>query len=393
MRWLLLVAGVLSFSLAFMAPQEAAAQNADTRVLGKTAAEWVKMLQEDPQARRRRGALIALELVGPGSTIVLPAVQGALKKDKDEGVRKDAAVLLGKLVPRIQDDDRTPVDAIDALAAALQKDEAASVREAAAQALGRIGPDARSAVGALGTAMKDKQPAVRAMAAETLGRMGPDALPAAPALAEALRDEKADEFTRRFAAIALGQLGTDASRDSVPALAVVLAAADAPATVRSAAADAVGRLGPSAAGSADALATAVGDKNLQVRRSAVLALSKLGDAGRVGVPALLQASEAEDRALRAQVYYALGELGGSSTDKVVPVLVKGLEDKVVDVRVAAVLALGKLGPGAAAAVPALTNLQRDARPAVRDAVVEALKKIKGEKESVPPAKSDGGAGG
>src|SRR5438046_133819 len=66
------------------------------KIQGKTAAEWIETLKSHKDVRFRRAALIVLEVYGPRSEGVLPAVTGALEADADAQVRREAAMLLGR---------------------------------------------------------------------------------------------------------------------------------------------------------------------------------------------------------------------------------------------------------------------------------------------------------
>src|SRR5262245_50579372 len=70
----------------------------DPSVRGRKASEWLEMLRTDPKADRRRGALIALGILGPKVPGVLPGVTAALK-DADAAVRRGAAQALGQMGP------------------------------------------------------------------------------------------------------------------------------------------------------------------------------------------------------------------------------------------------------------------------------------------------------
>ena len=59
----------------------------------------------------------------------------------------------------------------------------------------------------------------------------------------------------------------------------------------------------------------------------------------------------------------------------IPALIRALEDEDPDVRSAAVVALGEIGPGAADAVPALLLALEDEDPGVRSAAANALEQI------------------
>jgi HEAT repeat protein len=68
------------------------------------------------------------------------------------------------------------------------KDKDSGVRGNAAEALGRIGPDAEDAVKPLARAVGDSDARVREVAAWALGKIGPASRDAVPALTQALRD-------------------------------------------------------------------------------------------------------------------------------------------------------------------------------------------------------------
>jgi len=62
----------------------------------------------------------------------------------------------------------------------------------------------------------------------------------------------------------------------------------------------------------------------------------------------------------------------------VPELIEALRSKEVELRGAAVLALGEIGPGARSAIPALTLSLKDESADVRKAAAQALGKIQEE---------------
>ena len=82
--------------------------------------------------------------------------------------------------------------------------------------------------------------------------------------------------------------------------------------------------------------------------------------------------KAEDPHTRATAAQALGEF---QKDAVVPALIRALNDKDREVRLAVVKALGRIGPRAKGAVPALTRMRQDADPEMRSEVAGALKQI------------------
>jgi HEAT repeat protein len=154
---------------------------------------------------------------------------------------------------------------------------------------------------------------------------------AVPVLVQALGDP--DAQVRLKAADALGAVG----RDAVPALGSALN--EGPTPVRIAAARALARLGPEAAEALPALRSALSDGEPLV---VAMAVAALGRTGRGAVPALVGVFQT---------------------------------NSAVQVRLAALEALGRLGPDAAAAVPVLVQAAKEEDDPVGEAAGEALKQI------------------
>ena len=170
---------------------------------------------------------------------------------------------------------------------------------------------------------------------EALVRIGS---PAVPALTGALRAEDSD--TRRWAAFALGNIGSQA-KEALPAL---VSAAD--------------------------------DESPRVRVMVARALCKIEADQSLGISKLAEALEEEDEFTR---YSAAAELRGLGPDAkaAVPSLVKlFVEGNAIDKQHAA-FALGAIGAEAKDAFPVLLDVWRDQDEDenVRQQVAEALKKI------------------
>ncbi len=174
--------------------------------------------------------LIALALLGLTCAAVAADVPSLVKqlKSPDPDLRRAAAKELGEAGP----DAKT---AITALTTALG-DKDLFVRRFAAQALGEIGPEAKSAVKPLSEALKDPKKEVAQAAATALGKIG-----AVEPLAALAGDTRRDPAARRKAIEALGAMKADA-RSAVPDLTKALKDKD----VRIEAADALGEIGPDA---------------------------------------------------------------------------------------------------------------------------------------------------
>jgi len=119
---------------------------------------------------------------------------------------------------------------------------------------------------------------------------------------------------------------------------------------------------------------ATGEPGIQVK--AANALANIGPEANDAVPGLLKAIRSNSLETRRAVVWALAGIG--STDKaVVAPLVAVLEDQrnPTSTRAPAATALGKVGPPAAEAVPALVRLLGDDNEHARRAAVKALGKI------------------
>ncbi len=90
------------------------------------------------------------------------------------------------------------------------------------------------------------------------------------------------------------------------------------------------------------------------------------------VPYWTEALKAPDPQRRVQAARNLGET--RSAGAVAP-LVEALKDENVEVRLAAIQALGRIGRNAKAAVPALTAMLRDQDSTIRSGAARALAKI------------------
>jgi HEAT repeat protein len=163
-----------------------------------------------------------------------------------------------------------------------------------------------------------------------------------PPLVAALND--ASPVIRAYAAKTLGQLGSDAA-SAVPALAARLVDGDK--SVRRAAIHAVVRLHPPADVVRPLLARAAADADPAVRLEAIAGLMELGSPG---VPILAEMLQHDEHAYWAVL--ALGELGPDAA-AAVPSLTLALKSPRREVREEAILALGQIGSKAAGAVPAL----------------------------------------
>ena len=121
---------------------------------------------------------------------------------------------------------------------------------------------------------------------------------------------------------------------------------------RAAAADALGDMGPSAEGAVGALAEALRDDEWRVRKAASLALARIGPASNAVLVAALNDSDANLCVLAAQ---ALGKIGPPARDAV-PALIERLDHSSYSVKEEVILALGEIGD--TSAVTSLSQLSK-----------------------------------
>jgi HEAT repeat protein len=348
---------------------------------------------EDSSSAVRVKAAQALEQIGRPARLAVPSLVRATR-DSDPGVAGAACRALGRM------DDPAAVREL----AARVLSGAEEVRLSAAEALVRLGPLARPAVPLLvpGLLDPDTAPAVRGV----LRRLGPDAV---AGLTRALSDT--NPLLRREIALELASLGSWA-RAAVPELQATLkdvhpevalagtvvlnGGSGAPlATVAAcglheaiqgdaarAVAIALASIDPKAAGHALPVLVASLQTTSFLRWESALALGGLATDGGPAVPALIALLEKEPtstaQALAARALYRM-----KPSEEVEPtlrrLLRKALPEKgtavsgSLQVPIGCILILGRLGPGAAPAVPDLRKALQV--PALRPYAALALARI------------------
>jgi len=260
-------------------------------------------------------------------------------------------------------------------------DKNSSIRQNAAQTLGRIGKDAVSPL--LETvkieAVKSKNSFTRPAAIMALGFIGKDAKIAVPTLIKFLQDN--DITVRERAIIALGQIKSE-SKLVVPLL--IKALEDKNETIRRSAALALGNIGEDSAPAVPALIYKLEDKSFFVANSAIVALSEIGKPATPAIPSLIKIFNREintfsdpalDTSIRINATTALGNIGIFSSETVIPVLIKGLEDKDVFLRNQVVASLGNFKSQPSLIVPALTKILDDRDESIQATAAVSLSKM------------------
>src|SRR5262249_23115552 len=305
---------------------------------------------------------------GPKVGVVFPGLAKELREHPDAAVRAKIVEIMPKYKDRGD-------EVVSAIRTTLAGDKEGKVRESAAVALGQLDRQGFPAVKELGDALKDKHAGARAAAAETIGafsRIDSEiARDTVPALAELLQDS--EKRVRLQAAFALGRMGAAAS-GAVQALAAALAK-EKDVAVRKEIAKSLTAMGQSAAPATSALLSALKDDSSDVRQNAAIALGRIGPDATQALPELLKATKDRDKSVRCYAIHAIGSLGKPAVSAIPELIEIVRKDEVADVRLAAIEELAGFGADAKSAVDALTVASKDGRLAIREAALEALKKI------------------
>jgi len=339
----------------------------EEEVLGKKRSEWLMILKDHKEAKFRRAAVIALEVIGPRVKGVLDGLFDAVEHDLDPEVRREIALTLGRMGAEAK-------GAANVLGDVLQRDKSDKVREAAALSLaGKLNDQAHTQVLTLAGALKDPHPGTRAAAAEALKNLGEKAKLALPQLTAVAQDRKADRFPRIYAIQMISKWGDDST---LPVLVGIFQDKDAMPAIRQGAIEGMGRIGGRVEPAI--LAQGLKEKDVELRRAAALALSQVGSKIKDAWPAIKEAYQDPDNAVRNQVIRLAGSLGKDEREAVTLLADAAQKDANLENRLAALQELEQLETAAMDALPALNRLvAEDVRASVRDAAQSAVKKIKG----------------
>jgi HEAT repeat protein len=359
-------AAILSVILCF----GAAAAQEQTKVLNKTADEWIALLKNGKEVPHRRAALVALEVFGPKVNGVVAAVSEALEKDADALVRREAATLLGNM-------GQNAKDAAPALADALLRDKEPKVREAAARAFhGELIKFADGQLRALAEALNDSDQPTRSAAAEVLLKLGEKAAPVYASIHALAKDTSKDRFSRQYALKVLSRVGSD-RLDAAEVLVAVLQNTKEPLALREEAADGLGRLTVVVDKVVPPLAEGLTDSEVAVRRAAAAALVRQGKDAKVAWPKIRGAFKDMDNAVRYQLLRLAGQLAKDSEEPILVLLEHARKDTNIENRLAAIQELGQLTEHADRIIRELeTMANTDTEAAIRNAAEVSLKKLK-----------------
>jgi HEAT repeat protein len=314
--------------------------------------DLVKAMNDTNPYFRLRGSLAVLRAGGPADKPL--ATLKELARGKDGMVRMESLTALADAGPLAKDSLPFLIDVAGGTDATEQA--------IAIWAIGRMGPAAKAAVPVLGKLVDHKKNHVRETTIEALGRLAPDVPEVLSPLLKAAARKGHD-----------GDLAADAlsrgGKAFVPELIKLLD--DDNDEARAHAAHALRFMGRASAPAAGALARAA--PKIMNPDSRNEAIGALGNGGPAGVPHLIGLLKDPRLRLKYPVAQALGRVGPSAKDAA-PALLALLRDRAADAgdRRAAGEALVALGPGAAAAVPDLIALIPEKDIDVAQPAIEAL---------------------
>lgn len=295
--------------------------------------DLIRGLRHTAPAERLRAAK-DLARLGWLAREALPVLVAAIEDD-DAKVREAAAQAIGNMGP----------DALATLSGMLTHHDK-YVRRNAVWAMGKLGPLAKPALADLCAGLKNSDPRTASGAAQAIGNMGADGAEAIPALAEAMRGTNI--VLCRLAAKALSQIGS-------PSLSTLIAHLQhSDPFVRGESALAIGWMGPVARSAVPFLA--------QVVRGPRASLSRTPPPPPVSSGSKKPADES-------------AWSGDSETITPAQTPVPEIATTEDSCRIHAAQALGRIGPGAAAALNDLREAARSGPEQLRQAAQQAIKQI------------------
>ncbi len=346
------------------------------------------LVAEMPGADAPRAAVLVNTVgrIGPAAKDAVPALKKALAdaKDKTTELQMATAVALWRIArdPEAakllranlgkQSDSSFPEltlwridpgpDTVAALEAQLKSDKPEQVIAAA----GVLGTKSKTAAPLLAKMVAHKEPRVRAEAVIALVRLGAQGKEALEALRGAAKDDNPQ--IAFWASVAVCRL--DPKAETVAAVAGYLSDRDP--LMRRDAAEILGFLGTAGKPAVGKLTLVAEDAEESVRLAALAALWRINhDAPTLALFTKLLRST--DPRIREQAVAELGITFGPDAKSAVPDLVKRLFDPFAAVRSAAAETLGRIGPNAKDAAPALLAVLDGDEPSfVQSAACEAL---------------------
>ncbi|MDA1179700.1 MAG: HEAT repeat domain-containing protein, partial [Planctomycetota bacterium] len=308
----------------------------------------------------RREALFALLTVAETPASLLPQLKRALN-DADDSIRRRSLESLAGI--SFDNTERSN------LFLSATRDSVASVRMTAVYGLASCTPPTEAMQGRLLVLLRDGDPTVRGASAAAIGTLDLEQPLVVQALTESLKD--ADPQVVTAALTSLGQIGAMAkgSANQVADL-----QGHSFTSVRSAVATTLSRMNAQPETQIRSLVLLLKDREWEVRNAATVALGKLGPAARDAVPELfsLLSSDVDASAVRATLHEI-----DDPDPRTIPMLLDGLKSDNHRSRFMAVVLLGRVGPQARVALPALKLLAGEGKEPFQKAVSRAIEQIEG----------------
>ncbi len=341
------------------------------RMLDRLPRSWGLPTFVDPGTMSWEGAE-ALKEIKPPANQLLPLLERHLKS-MDRLERRQALYILGST-------DDGAEQAVPWLCAALKSPDVWE-RALAVQSLGWIGPRARAAVPALIEVLQappsTNQPHLHLAqpAAVALGAIGNAAAPALP-LVQELFARETNWNSRCTLAAALCRI--DCGQTNALAFLTNGLATHEPASDRWIAASELGDIGPNAKAAVPFLLAALDGTNDMLFSQVPGALRKMGVPTETFLPRLKKQLRSENETTRVNAAARVLELDPADHEALA-VLIDQVKRQAL-FREFASETLGRAGPPAAAAIPALREMVKDGSRGERDAAREALRRIESKAE-------------
>jgi HEAT repeat protein len=292
----------------------------------------------------------------------VPALREALGKGPRWGKPEIARALAALLGDDIED--------LSTLLAQQLGDRDPGVRMEACNVLAELHERAAPVGEGLITCLRDPEPHLRHCACSALGNLGAAGAAALPALFERLHDEEPE--VRQAAAGAIGAIGSHVPQAHVAiGKELVRLLDDHVARVRDRALESLAQIGPSAVGHADSVVKRLADRAGFVRLRAVWTLEAIGAMeGDKVLPALIRTLDDSDAFVSSAAALALGQ--ATASNKVVDALVRSLGNSDPRVRANAATSLGHHHPTQPMVRAALEQRLEDPDTSARKAFGAAL---------------------
>lgn len=326
-------------------------------IAGKSIDQWIKEIPSPDRSKGENAIRTVLLFPPEQASAAVPYILAELGKHKagypiDLSIRVNGAIALGLLLGGTKDPDPRHVKEGVRLLTACLSDTQAILRYRAAQALGRIGPEAKSAISTLlGTVRDGASWEVREASATALGQVARDPKegPSATVLQGLYYalDDKASQV--RLAAIqSMTWLGTPNNPEFKKAFIRNLEKTDKDADPR---------------------------VIIWGQMAVMGILNDFPDTRVQKIGKLLQHSDVGTRIQAAQALATLENKGRSQ----IPLLIKGLKDRVPEAAGWCIFALSRMGWSAAPAIPELQSMAKDMTlpEPIRKAATEAVDRIQG----------------